>query len=63
MFGALPQLWQTLKTYSRPRPDAPPDRYPIWPLWYVAWAFRVTRTAGGLLVVGLLLDALWPVRF
>jgi 1,4-dihydroxy-2-naphthoate octaprenyltransferase len=63
VFGATPHLWQTLRIYSRPRPERPPARFPIWPLWYVAWAFRVTRTAGGLLVVGLLLDAIWPIHF
>ena len=62
VFGAAPQLWQTLRVFSSPRPDAPPRGFPIWPLWYVAWAFRVTRSAGALLVVGLLLDAIWPVH-
>jgi 1,4-dihydroxy-2-naphthoate octaprenyltransferase len=62
VFGALPQLWQTLKVYARPRPAEPPRGYPIWPLWYVAWAFRLTRRAGVLLVVGLLLNAIYPVH-
>ena len=62
VFGALPQLWQTLKVYAKPRPDEPPRSFPIWPLWYVAWAFRLTRRAGALLVVGLLLNAIYPVH-
>ncbi len=62
VFAALPQLWQTLKVYSQPKPDTPPPGYPIWPLWYVAWAFRLTRRAGALFVLGLLLDAIYPVR-
>jgi 1,4-dihydroxy-2-naphthoate octaprenyltransferase len=61
-FGALPQLWQVLKVFNRPKPEQPPPGYPIWPLWYVAWAFRLTRTAGVLLVLGLLLDAIYPVH-
>jgi 1,4-dihydroxy-2-naphthoate octaprenyltransferase len=62
VFLALPKLWQTLKVYSRPRPEKAPEGYPIWPLWYVAWAFLVTRRAGVLLVVGLLLDVIYPLR-
>jgi 1,4-dihydroxy-2-naphthoate octaprenyltransferase len=61
-FLAVPSLWKTLRVYSRPRPESAPPGYPIWPLWYVAWAFRVTRAAGGLLVLGLLLDAVWPIH-
>jgi 1,4-dihydroxy-2-naphthoate octaprenyltransferase len=59
---ALPCLWQTLRIYNQPRPEAPPPSYPVWPLWYVAWAFRVARTAGGLLVLGILLDAIYPLH-
>ncbi len=62
VFVALPQLWQTLRVYTRPRPQEPPRGYPIWPLWYVAWAFRLTRRAGALLVLGLLLNAIYPVH-
>ena len=57
---ALPRLFETLATYAQPKPDEAPPGYPIWPLWYVAWAFRLTRRAGALLVVGLLADALLP---
>ncbi len=62
VFASLPQLIQTLRVYGQPRPAEPPPGYPIWPLWYVAWAFRFTRWAGLLLVLGLALDALYPVR-
>lgn len=61
-FLAIPRTWQVLKVFSRPRPSEPPANFPIWPLWYVAWAFVVTRTAGGLFVAGLVLDAIWPLR-
>ena len=50
------------RAIASPKPDAAPPGYPLWPLWYVAWAFRVTRFAGALLVIGLLLDAIWPVH-
>ena len=55
VFGALPQLLQALRVYNKPKPDSPPDNYPIWPLWYVAWAFRLTRLAGALLVLAAVL--------
>lgn len=59
---ALPDLVRTLRIYSRPPPEQAPAGYPIWPLWYVAWAFGLTRRAGALLVLGLVLDALWPIH-
>ena len=60
VFLAVPRLWQVLKIYSRPRPSSPPPNFPIWPLWYVTWAFMLTRRAGGLLVLGLILSAIFP---
>jgi 1,4-dihydroxy-2-naphthoate octaprenyltransferase len=61
VFLSIPALKQTWDTFGRERPERPPPGYPIWPLWYVAWAFRLTRQAGGLLVLGLLLNALVPL--
>jgi 1,4-dihydroxy-2-naphthoate octaprenyltransferase len=61
-FLALPRLWKVLRVYSRPKPAQAPPRYPIWPLWYVAWAMSVNRLAGGLFVLGLLLDAIYPIH-
>jgi 1,4-dihydroxy-2-naphthoate octaprenyltransferase len=58
---SVPRLLETLETYRSPRPDGPPEGFPIWPLWYVAWAFRLTRSAGGLLVLGLVIHALIPL--
>ncbi len=63
VFLALPKLWQVLKVYSHPRPETAPPNFPIWPLWYVAWAFLVTRRAGTLFVLGLLLNAIYPLHF
>jgi len=60
VFLALPRLWQALKVYNQPKPESAPPDYPIWPLWYVAWAFTLTRRAGALLVLGLLLSAIFP---
>jgi 1,4-dihydroxy-2-naphthoate octaprenyltransferase len=58
---ALPRLFKVLGYYGKPKPEAPPENYPVWPLWYVAAAFVHTRRAGGLLVLGLLVGAIFPV--
>ncbi len=55
---AVPRLIEVFKTYSRPKPEAPPEGFPIWPLWYAAFSFVHTRRAGGLLVVGMLAGVL-----
>jgi len=60
-FVSIPRLLETLRVYREPAPESPPPGYPIWPLWYVAWAFRLNRQAGALLVLGLVLDAIFPV--
>jgi 1,4-dihydroxy-2-naphthoate octaprenyltransferase len=59
---ALPRLWQVLGVYSKPPPAQAPPGYPLWPLWYVSWSFLVTRRAGVLFVLGLLLDAIYPIH-
>jgi 1,4-dihydroxy-2-naphthoate polyprenyltransferase len=56
----IPQLLLTLRQFSVPRPETPPHSYVGWPLWFVGGAFRHTRRAGALLIVGLLLNALLP---
>lgn len=53
---ALPRLRLLHLCYANERPRQPPDGYPVWPLWYVAFAMTFVRTAGGLFVVGLLLN-------
>ncbi|MCZ6464019.1 MAG: prenyltransferase [Proteobacteria bacterium] len=58
---AIPRAWRILKVLSKPPPDEPPPGYPLWPLWYVASAFLVTRLAGGFFVLGLILTSIWPV--
>ncbi len=60
-FGALPRCWQVIRVHGQPKPAEKPENYPIWPLWFVAWSFLATRLAGGLFVIGLLLNAFWPI--
>ena len=62
VFLALPRLWKVLRVLARPRPELAPAGFPIWPLWYVAWCMGLTRVAGGLFAVGLLLDAIFPLH-
>jgi 1,4-dihydroxy-2-naphthoate octaprenyltransferase len=60
---ALPRLRGVLAVFRRPKPAAPPPGYPErgWPLWFVGYAFIHTRRAGGLLTLGLVLNALLPI--
>lgn len=60
---AIPRLLTVLAVFREPKPAAPPPGYPErgWPLWFVGYAFIHTRRAGGLLTLGLLLNALVPV--
>ena len=58
----IPRLIQVLRTFSRPKPESPPASYTGWPLWFVGWAFVHTRRSGGLFTLGLLLNALLPIR-
>ena len=46
-FGAIPLLTRALKALRRPRPERPPRGFPVWPLWFAAFAFTHTRRAGG----------------
>jgi 1,4-dihydroxy-2-naphthoate octaprenyltransferase len=55
---SLPVLRQTWKYYSQPKPAESPMPNPVWPLWFAALSFLVTRRAGGLLVVGLIVGAI-----
>ena len=54
--AALPRLVKVLRAYSEPKPASPPPGYRIWPLWYVSLAFYHNRLAGGLFVLGLLVN-------
>jgi len=54
--AALPRLVRVYRAYAAPRPEAPPPGFRIWPLWYVALAFYHNKLAGGLFVLGLLVN-------
>ncbi|MBW3589195.1 MAG: prenyltransferase [Actinobacteria bacterium] len=59
-FAALPVYWKARRAYAEPKPEAPPEDYPLWPLWFAPWAFLHARRAGALFVLGLMMGALWP---
>jgi 1,4-dihydroxy-2-naphthoate octaprenyltransferase len=52
--AAIPKLVPVWQAFARPKPAEPPPGFPIWPLWYAAFAFVHTRRAGGLLILGML---------
>lgn len=58
---ALPRLKAVLDLYSKPKPDQPPEDFPVWPLWYVSWAFYHNKRAGLLFVLGLILNLVVPL--
>ena len=58
----LPRLWSVLEVYAKDRPTEAPPGWVLWPLWYVSFAFIHTRRAGALLVIGLFLNIVLPVR-
>lgn len=58
---ALPKLPGLLRVQGAPPPAEKPANYPLWPLWYVAWAFVFTRLCGVLLLAGLAANAIYPI--
>jgi 1,4-dihydroxy-2-naphthoate octaprenyltransferase len=54
---AAPVLVRVWKAYDQPKPAESPVPNPVWPLWFAALSFVLTRRAGGLFVLGLALGA------
>ncbi|NPA91415.1 MAG: prenyltransferase [Chloroflexi bacterium] len=61
VFLSLPRLRTVLRMYQQPKPKEPPPDWPVWPLWYVAIAMWLNRLVGGLFILGLLLQLIWPL--
>jgi 1,4-dihydroxy-2-naphthoate octaprenyltransferase len=61
VFLAVPRLVEVLRTYNRPKPEEPPENYPVWPLWFVSAAFYHNKLAGGMFVLGLILNLIFPL--
>ena len=58
---SIPRLSRVLKAFSEPKPEKPPEDFPLWPLGYVTFTVWLTRFAGGFFVLGLILNWLVPV--
>ncbi|HEX5589919.1 MAG TPA: prenyltransferase [Candidatus Limnocylindrales bacterium] len=57
----IPKLVEVVRAFGTPKPEVAPHSYVGWPLWFVGFAFRHTRRAGALLILGLILNAILPV--
>jgi 1,4-dihydroxy-2-naphthoate octaprenyltransferase len=60
VFLALPRLRQVLKIYNEPKPAEAPEDYAVWPLWFVSAAFFHNKLAGGMFVLGLIINLILP---
>jgi 1,4-dihydroxy-2-naphthoate octaprenyltransferase len=56
---SAPLLVRVWKVFGAPKPEASPVPNPVWPLWFAPAAFLLTRRAGGLLLVGMVLGAIF----
>lgn len=61
---AFPRALRALRILSHPPPQAPPEGYIGWPLWYHRTCLVHDRLFGWLYILGLTLGAVWPdLRF
>jgi 1,4-dihydroxy-2-naphthoate octaprenyltransferase len=58
VFFAYKDALRALRLLAKPRPAQPPAGYPAWPTWFSAVCFAHNRQFGGMLILGLVLDAL-----
>ncbi len=54
---SYPLLARVWKVYGSPKPAESPVPNPVWPLWFAPHSFLLTRRAGGLLIVGMIIGA------
>jgi 1,4-dihydroxy-2-naphthoate octaprenyltransferase len=57
VFLSAPVLRRVWRAFDAPKPLESPVPNPVWPLWFAPHAFVLTRRAGGLFVLGLLIGA------
>jgi 1,4-dihydroxy-2-naphthoate polyprenyltransferase len=57
---ALPPAARALRILARRRPDAPPQGYLGWPLWYHRVCLGHNRLFGWMYILGLAAGAAWP---
>jgi len=56
------RAWNLIRLLSKPRPDAPPPGFLLWPRWFSTPLLRHIRLFGGLYVIGLLADSILHSR-
>jgi 1,4-dihydroxy-2-naphthoate octaprenyltransferase len=56
--GSFPLLARVWKVYGEPKPAESPFPNPVWPLWFAPHSFLLTRRAGGLLILGMIVGAI-----
>jgi len=59
--AGLPGARATWQALSQPAPSEKPKGFPVWPLWYAAWAFLHTRNAGAALIAGVAIAAIFNI--
>jgi 1,4-dihydroxy-2-naphthoate octaprenyltransferase len=55
---SAPLVVRVWRAFGEPKPAESPVPNPVWPLWFAPHAFLLTRRAGGLLLVGMVLGAI-----
>ncbi|HEX4492295.1 MAG TPA: prenyltransferase [Acidimicrobiia bacterium] len=55
---SLPIARNVWRAFGEPKPAESPVPNPVWPLWFAPNAFILTRRAGGLLVLGMILGVI-----
>ena len=61
VFFAFKHAISAIRLLNKPRPASPPAGYPAWPTWFSATTFFHNRQFGGLLILGLITDAVLHV--
>ena len=59
--AAVPTLLKVLEAFRAGRPAEPPVGFPVWPLWFAAICFVHTTRAGGALLLGLVVAAVFDL--
>lgn len=71
IFLAYKEALTVIGVLNKPKPAQAPEGWPAWPVWFSGFAFVHNRKFGGLLILGLIADALlktflpnfWPGLF
>ena len=58
IFLAYKEAMTAIAVMNKPKPAQAPEGWPAWPVWFSGFAFQHNRRFGGLLILGLIADAL-----